>query len=405
LAKFISDKFRQRASDALGKVLKVVNPVATVVAEATNILVTLQKPSILGVTNAVANGVRSLHGVIDPDTGVAMWAMSTWVTKGVLLDGLARVGGQIGELKNGATPVMVGDLRVLVLENGNVNVAISTNFDAGFEVIRRALDTTMPPIATIYKEAEAGAGLGNSVRLVRPGKLTELMPKGTADVLARTKALLGDHRCILLEGRPGIGKTTMAQAIARDANLGRVVLIENNILASGNGELQFKQLSAGVIVIDDIDKVRVRLETFEAIRMSCRLLIVTANNGSYDDVIDAALARPARIDEIFTVEAPEPFRRAPFDKLDDATWTEVSGWPYAYLNELEKRLAAGVDIRLADLKQRMIRRTRSAAGMMPSEDASEDDRGMVPALSNLMDVLCNDSECADCEPTSHPDID
>jgi ATPase family associated with various cellular activities (AAA) len=368
LAKFISDKFRQRASAALGRVLKVVNPVATVVAEATNVLVTLQRPSILGVTNAVANGVRSLHEVVDPDTGVPMWTMTTWVTKGVLLDGLARMGGRIEEAKKGSTPVMVGDLRILVLDNGNVNVAMKGDFNTGFEVIRRALDTTMPTIATVYREAEAGAGSGNATRRVRPGQLTELTPKGTADVLARTKALLKDHRCILLEGRPGIGKTTMAQAIAREANLGRVVLLENSMLASGIGELQFQQLSAGVIVIDDIDKVRVRLDTFEAIRNSCRLLIVTANNGSYDDVIDAALARPARIDEIFTVEAPEPFRRTPFDKLDDATWAEVSGWPYAYLNELEKRLAAGVDIRLEDLKQRMIRRTRSAAGMMPSED-------------------------------------
>lgn len=385
---FISDKFKRNASNALGKVLKVVNPVATVVAEATDILVTLQKPSVLGVTNAVANGLRSLHGVVDPDSGVPMWNMSTWVTKSTVIDGLKRVGGQVGEMKNGQTPVTIDGFRVLINENGNVSVSMADGFEQGFELIRRALDTVTPAVTTVYKEIDTGAaGQGSPVRLCRPGKLTELTPKGTSDVLARTKALLGEHRCILLEGRPGIGKTTMAQAIARDANLGRVVLLENNMLAGGVSDMQLRQLSAGVIVIDDIDKVRVRLETFENVRKSCRLLIVTANNGSYDDVIDAALSRPARIDEIFTVEAPEPFRRSPFDKLDDATWTEVSGWPYAYLNELEKRLAAGVDIRLEDLKQRMIRRTRSAAGMLPAEDN---------AVSELLADFADEPEGCEC---------
>ncbi len=390
-----SDKFKRGASAALGKALKVVNPVATVVAEATDILVTLQKPSVLGVTNAVARGLNSLHGVVDPDSGVPMWNMSTWVTKSTMVDGLKRIGGQVGEMKNSNTPVTVGEMRVLVNENGNVSVSMGEDFEQGFELLRRALDTVTPAITTVYKEADTGPGPSTSVRLCRPGKLTELTPKGTADVLARTKSLLGDGRCILLEGRPGIGKTTMAQAIARDANLGRVVLIENNMLAGGVSELMFRQLSAGVIVIDDIDKVRVRLETFEAIRKSCRLLIVTANNGSYDDVIDAALARPARIDEIFTVEAPEPFRRVPFDKLDDKTWAEVAEWPYAYLNELEKRLLAGVDIRLEDLKQRMIRRTRSAAGMMPTDDFGDAESLLNPDTDEPLARACGEPGC-DC---------
>lgn len=366
--RFVTAKQRRRAADALTRVLTVVTPVAKVVAEATSVLVTLQKPSVLGVTNAIANGVRELHAVVDPDNGAPAWSVSSYASGGLVLQGLRQLGGRVGESNAaGTTPVVFDDARIQVFKSGMSFMTDQAHYIAGRELVRRGLDLVLPPVIVVKSERVDGGAVDRSVL---PASLTTLTPPATVAVLERTLAMIGTgNRVIMLEGRPGIGKTTMAQAIARDAGLGRVLLFDASSLSHNLNVEMLEQLSVGVVIVDDIDKVSVALSSFEKLRAACRLMIVTANNGSYDDVIDAALARPARIDEVFQVEATQPVQRAPFDQLDTATWLEVSEWPQAYVNELEKRLRAGVDLRLEDLRQRMTRRTRSAVGLMPVTNA------------------------------------
>lgn len=119
-------------------------------------------------------------------------------------------------------------------------------------------------------------------------------------------------------------------------------------------------LSPGVAIIDDVDKVNLTLPELEAIRSRARLVILTSNNGQYDEVLDGALMRAGRVDEVFSIRPVFVPREAPFDKLDDAEWEEVREWPIAYLTEVKKRLVARPhDLRLEDLRARMLRKTRS----------------------------------------------
>src|SRR5690606_18515457 len=119
-------------------------------------------------------------------------------------------------------------------------------------------------------------------------------------------------------------------------------------------------LSPGVVVVDDVDKVHLPLRMLEGLREAAKLVILTANNGCYDEVLDGALMRAGRVDEVFSID-PIPFpRRPPFDRLAEKDWMEVSMWPVAYLKEVEKRLMHRPnDIRLDDLRARLAKKTRS----------------------------------------------
>ncbi len=122
----------------------------------------------------------------------------------------------------------------------------------------------------------------------------------------------------------------------------------------------FRIANPAVIILDDIDKVKVDLGELEMLRQVCDLLLLTANNGQHDEVLDAALMRVGRVDEVFTVKPEHRLRRAPFDLLDDAVWTEVQEWPISYLNEIEARLRLRPhELRLDDLRTRIAKKTRS----------------------------------------------
>lgn len=74
--------------------------------------------------------------------------------------------------------------------------------------------------------------------------------------------------------------------------------------------------------------------------------------------------RPARIDEVFEVEAEHTNVRAPFDQLTPEEWERVRDWPIAYLNEVEVRLIERPgNVRLDDLEQRVNLQVRSGSGI------------------------------------------
>jgi hypothetical protein len=129
--------------------------------------------------------------------------------------------------------------------------------------------------------------------------------------------------------------------------------------------IMLRMFSPGVVIVDDVDKFTMPLPALEMLRAESRLVIMTANNGRHDTVLDAALMRPARIDEVFTVASDKPHRREPFEMLSDAEWEEICEWPCAYVNEVEKRLRAHAgDLRLDELRQRMKLRTRSGEQLL-----------------------------------------
>lgn len=177
------------------------------------------------------------------------------------------------------------------------------------------------------------------------------------------------RRCILLNGKPGVGKTTTAYDIAIKSNLGRVLIIDTQ--ASKDEDLCFlsndvlSNTTLGVIIVDDIDKLNPDVGDIEMLRNNCKLLILTANNAEHDDVLDAAVIRAGRVDEIFTITASGENlnREAPFDRLTDEQWKSVCNWPVAYLNELRFRIVhRGTDddaLRIDEMQDRIDRKTIS----------------------------------------------
>lgn len=380
-------KLRTKASRGLSRALNFVAPAAKVIKETTSILATVAKPTPITVTNAVVSGLNTLNELIAPDDDSPGWSWPTYLDSGTInrafeVAGLRReVTGKKAQTFGSSTKTyydvwLLGDSRVRVDASGRIWGWEDFYATGKLALIAGMIDKVLPPVIKLQPTERE-----NELTKIKTSNLTHLRPKQTEGVLQRTLSLLGERRTILLEGRPGIGKTTMAQAIAADAGLGRVLLLDSYwLMGTRVVPDMFRLMTIGVIVIDDIDKVRPSLQNFERLRESCKLMVLTANNGAHDSVIDGALARPARIDEVFTMTAIPPFQRAPFDRLTPEVWDVVSEWPQAYLNELELRLInTPDDLRLDDLEKRLERRTRSVAGLMPFEPAAkEGELTMVP---------------------------
>lgn len=249
-----------------------------------------------------------------------------------------------------------------------------------FEWLCQMFDRVLPSVITV------GPGNGEDRFQCTPGKLTHLRSIQGGKIAEATRDLLEGGRCILINGKPGVGKSTMAQEIALLLGLGRTVIFEPGAIgskkegsriynnaetvkapsSSGGASLMMtvQLLRPGVVIIDDVDKIHLALSELEALRAVAKLVILTSNNGEYDDVLDASETRPGRVDEVFQVEPEHSSRRPPFDQLSDDEWAEVSVWPIASLNELEKRLKLrGGDVRLEDLRARLKKKTRSGDKM------------------------------------------
>lgn len=345
-------------------------PVTTAVERVAQFAVRLQKPTLVGLVGLAATGVNALAQELN-NPGGPTTVVDVLVSKGQMISAIREAGGKVSVSRwndNSETVTcIVGSTTFTLGETGSIVGALNADLR---EWLRQAIDRVLPNHIDIREKRESN----RTSHEARPVQLTTRTNDQASSILSATLPLIDGGRCILLDGRPGVGKTTLAQIVARESGLGRVVLLENSLVgysaesetsvtstfSSADFREALAMLTPGVIVVDDVDKVRISLQQLEAMRRAAKLVILTANNGQYDEVLDGALMRAGRVDEVFTIAPSKIERSAPFDVLSDDDWTEVSQWPVAYMNEVRKRLECRPhEIRLDDLRTRMTRKTRS----------------------------------------------
>ncbi len=349
-----------KLADRIRPLLRKVAPVAKVVQATTNVLGQLKEPTVYSVANAVSGGLKSLDEIVSP-SGSYNWQYQSLAPYGMMIEGLRRAGAEIienREEREHSTAAYDGERHVRVSDDGSLMWQHDPKGEL-FEWCRKAADAVLPPAMWVTSHKHDLCST--------PYELTTIDSDHAYEIWERTRHMLDGGRAILLEGKPGVGKTTIAQAIARISGLGRAVVFDPQIfMRESRGfyldEHMLQMLSPGVVIVDDLDKMDLALSTLELLRQNSRLVILTANNGSHDTVLDGALMRPARIDEVFTITSAVQGPRPPFDQLTLDEWNMVREWPTAYLNEVAKRLQAHPDdLRLEDLRDRVKRRTKSGS--------------------------------------------
>jgi hypothetical protein len=364
--------------DHLRPLVQKLEPTTKIAERVASLAVHLQgKPTTLGMVGLASAGVNAVRELID-NRQAANWSLDLMLSRGHTIEAFQQAGATI-RTEHGVDRRRGNDCVYVTLQGENFivdsdgSLLLDSEPNANFtEWLRQIFDRSLPNVLELHLGT-----VGESYQS-QAGTLTALTSKQGPRILDATQPLLEGGRCILLEGRPGCGKTTCSQEIAARAGLGRTLLINPKLVgddreSSSIGRnhrhdpdltIPLQLLSPGVVIVDDIDKVLLNLRHIEALRRTAKLVILTANNGQHDEVLDAAIMRAGRVDEVFTITPEHSMRRVPFDQLDDALWEEVRDWPIAYLNEVEKRLRyRSGELRIEDLRDRVSKKTRSVGGL------------------------------------------
>lgn len=177
----------------------------------------------------------------------------------------------------------------------------------------------------------------------------------------------GDARYLVLDGRPGTGKTVLAEELMRRAEIlfgsPRTLHIPMSNLGINADTLLWavQILRPQIAIINDFDRgfSSDLLDFLEKSRSFIRLLIVTVNNLNY---LSSAMIRPGRFDEVFSIEGlgqtfVQDFLDDLWSRLSPESQGKVLKWPVAYLEELRlrgrRRPKAPLDPEVADLELRL----------------------------------------------------
>lgn len=337
----------------------------------------------IGVAGMASAGINAAHDWLKERTAGYGRQFSPWMRQDLLVPALVAAGATVTKHERLEGGMLFQEMRVggesFSIRGDGTMVCCPT--EPAFETwLRGAIDAALPAAAQVER--------GENTPTCKPAKLAQFETDRGAEIADATRPFLADGpRTILLNGKPGVGKTTMAQEIARRMGLGRTVIVPNALIGSSADGFEMaasnptptarstreeieglRLLSPAVVIVDDVDKVRIYQHQLEQLRGSARLVILTANNAEAETVLDAATCRPERIDEFFALTSERTERAAPFDRLDDATWHEVREWPVGYQNELAARIrhrgTTPSAMRLEDLRERLARRTRSRSELL-----------------------------------------
>lgn len=208
---------------------------------------------------------------------------------------------------------------------------------------------------------------------IQPVQCKPALPSECADqIWNRLQPFLeaGDPRSVVLDGRPGTGKTVLAEELAKRASqlfgkprIMHISLRELNMGPEFLLEL-LTLLRPQVIIINDFDRGQphLLLGFLEEARAWFRLLVITTNNINF---MSSAVIRPGRFDEIFIITGlgstfVQDFLGDLWSRFSEVEREQLLQWPVAYLEELRLRFRrhpdADTSFEVSNLETRLAKR-------------------------------------------------
>jgi ATP-dependent Zn protease len=170
------------------------------------------------------------------------------------------------------------------------------------------------------KSADSGPSLSELNGMGEARQITEDLISDVWSAQAGQIAWSAVDRGLLLVGRPGTGKTTLARAIAKECGIQSAGYLDAHLRAMRADFTEARRFAPAILFIDEIDSIGNRerlsghsaqyqtevvnalLEQMQGFDTSAPVIVIGATN--YVDNVDPALRRAGRLDQVVHIPLP-----------------------------------------------------------------------------------------------------